>query len=1444
VTTALRSLSIGEADNAWQDDPELEPLRADLRAVVAGDTAALARVLVQALQLDPGSPTGKAVRRCVARGYRRQAKRLLAQAETATGARAARLRGQSHRAYLLALVATNLGALPSAARERGSPAAAETATRIVLDPAPDPPTDVLAWTSGVGNASVTVAWRKPYDYGKAITGNTVTPYDALTNAARPASPAPGNATQATVGGLVTGRFYFTVKATNADGTSSESVRSNDVTLGVARPQAPTAVQPLLPAGTGTATVTVTTGAGAPFLGFLVRAYDAAGAVVATGATNPALFSLPNGTYTFGARILNAGGWSDETVSSQLVVNVQKTETHPTLVPSLSSEPALVLDQAVRGVDFLGRLFTEAGALAEKWRFEYLKAQAVSAAADTMAYESYLAQLMQMTVAKASTGELLASPIWAGAIQTLLKDRQTLSSIATAPNVASVTGELGGLVSQALLLELIVLWLLEFNPIDFWTGLFNALIDDIATLSTGLYKTSGYLKTQLGNQATGSIGEAVADAAQALTSGLEAEVDRFAAPLRAAVSGIVGGTSEAAKMVFASYDLPLLMTPVGDGGAALPNYNPLFGAYAGFNKQVDALLDAVKASIRSSLGDVANLTTTGQDLFVAIMRVYVVLPILAFLVIAIAGGPFAAAALAAVVLFGAEELAHLLARWLAGPLLSEVERAKQRVFDKVGELQGIFARQAVLLESPDLSLRLLAAELHELRSLLPEEFLNDAAELLEDARDATVEHAQQLALAAEQALGREGGTAFDVIPRAYAPALSSAPQLPGGSDPSRLLGAALLRDLDRLERQRTLLRDGKEVELTHRISLFRLLGGVTDPAGAVTAAGEFAKFLASGELVVHLDEETLLDRSFPGLYRALIKEVRVTGIFNAARPALGAAGVPITVTHLGPSRTRIKRDANPVAPPVSLPDCFPPSAGDLEGVLLDPNRLKAMARDATYAYLQTFRFPTKPVLASGSAPFTLDLRAALLGYLPDAIAREAEAATCGLVDPSFLTDAARETIKAQPMTLQSSCGWGWLGGTKFGFVCPGWGWLVTQAAWQIDPFVVNTLRPALVPAIRRAHEEGLRQIQEQVNKWGGATIVEDPDPHVRSLGFATLVRGARPETAAFNLFPAEDLGTRAAEAASTGADGQPPVTQATTLQYRPFENRGLEGDLLVALEPTAAAAALTDLILEVTFRACHDDALAATVRASQSQRSSQRALAQVVAGGALKTITFPGEKPELAAGRTQLRTIHFSMRAHRDRLLQAAIAAEQAKSGTLPAAGTNVTVDGLAFTAGRLPLARDDDFAGLTAAVSSDFELSFATTPPASLGALNGAIPVTPNDLGYPPNLLTSPEAQLVSLGLAVIPNQTNGYRLRTTLVVSSLLQSLLPSFGYTQRFALTSPGTAPVGLASIWNAAVPQTLEVQLSSFRGGVPEFYDVIFSLTVRVPALRTQTTIDALR
>ena len=104
-----------------------------------------------------------------------------------------------------------------------SPSNAVTPTQ---DTAPSAPSNV---TAAPATSQALVTWTAPNSNGSPITGYTVTPY--IGSAAQtPFQVNSGSATSADVTGLTNGSNYtFTVKATNAIGTSPESTASGQVT---------------------------------------------------------------------------------------------------------------------------------------------------------------------------------------------------------------------------------------------------------------------------------------------------------------------------------------------------------------------------------------------------------------------------------------------------------------------------------------------------------------------------------------------------------------------------------------------------------------------------------------------------------------------------------------------------------------------------------------------------------------------------------------------------------------------------------------------------------------------------------------------------------------------------------------------------------------------------------------------------------------------------------------------------------------------------------------------------------------------------------------------------------------------------------------------------------------------------------------------------------------
>jgi hypothetical protein len=217
-------------------------------------------------------------------------------------------------AYTFKVKATNaVGFAESAASSAVTPA--------VAPAAPAAPTVVK------GHQSVQVKWVAPNANGSPITGYTVTAFagaTAVTGKTCPLNPA--TATTCVMTGLTNGTAYtFKVKATNALGSSADSVASVAVTPAAvpATPAVPTVRVGAL-VGTGKATITWVAPAnnGSVITGYTATAYTAAGVSSGTCTTASAtaltcsITGLRSGTaYTFKVTARNANGTSFESLGA-------------------------------------------------------------------------------------------------------------------------------------------------------------------------------------------------------------------------------------------------------------------------------------------------------------------------------------------------------------------------------------------------------------------------------------------------------------------------------------------------------------------------------------------------------------------------------------------------------------------------------------------------------------------------------------------------------------------------------------------------------------------------------------------------------------------------------------------------------------------------------------------------------------------------------------------------------------------------------------------------------------------------------------------------------------------------------------------------------------------------------------------------------------------------
>ena len=461
----------------------------------------------------------------------------------------------------------------------------------------------------------------------------------------------------------------------------------------------------------------------------------------------------------------------------------------------------------------------------------------------------------------------------------------------------------------------------------------------------------------------------------------------------------------------------------------------------------------------------------------------------------------------------------------------------------------------------------------------------------------------------------------------------------------------------------------------------------------------------------------------------------------------------------------------------------------------------------------------------------------------------------------------------------------------------------QPIYTVYPYQSNFMVPAgyslvcqagsVQDAAARAYDQAAARLAAKVGKWGGVVggvlqdvlnvaddvlspLGSDTMPDVGASGFRTLYRDDPPETAIYNLVaPTAPTGSIIAVPAPNAADGT-VLAAAPSLEYRAFENRGLEGRLLIefptlglgsgggtgalaGLPSTTALPALLDLLINVRIRGSYDPSLKATLVASQAGATAQQQLVATIAGASYAL--EPGAPQPLG----ELQTVHFSLRAHRQRTLEAWLAEWQVNQAAI-ADPTQIK-----------PLALGDGFVPLTAAVDT-FMLTINPGQSAvtTLADLETTLEISLAHLGLPIDALTraSPlDPELVEMGVAVIPTQAacvsaDGLTTLPTdasLDVHPLLAPLLSSTavdsGPAGQRLFFRPANGPsdaqgniikwgapptVPLSSLVPAAGKPPVGVTLDLSKmlpGGVTTstsfVYDVLFSLTFRTASLELTTS-----
>lgn len=888
---------------------------------IRGGDRRAARELVDHLIIEGDEEQVQAASRAIGRHFDREARDLLRRAHMVEGESRRSLTAEALEALTTAAVATRLPELIRASlASPGAPAAGADLPVPYLAPV----TNLAA--KGV-NGGIKLTWT-PSATSLPVTAQEVIVY-RNSEIIQPSVVLAPTAVTYQVNGLTNGASYVLVVNTLSSGVLPSPTQVNG-TAGLVRSElAATTDLTATPAhrsltfkwtdpDTVGATITsyelVLTGEDLPHKATVQAASGAA------DRSHP-FTDLQNGTvYTLALQTIGTVGDATnqlgQTAMLSAIPGVTGTPFVPR-VPALTADPLLFFDPQILGeIASAENLRAEALSIAQKWRYEYLKQKAVEAAQEALAYDGQIVELMSMALQKGLAAETQLTPVILAAIKEIKDDVQQIADVAKAGAVEEAIESLGDAITSSVLLTAILEWMARNDALDVWIGLFDALIDDACDFDKSLTRTKRFFDKQYESSAFGS---AVKEIAKLQLARIGPVVEEAVRPLRAAVAELIGATSKQMGKAFAAFDLPILLI---DGGTVdVPNVNPLLGSLDTLADAVDKLEFQLTKAIREELESVAE--GNNKALFRSFMIAYFVTPILVALAVSMSGGPAAAAIIAGVIAISAEALLHLVARWILGPLQDPVEALEAKVAKAFRAVQKAIGNEAPLttLRAPQDPLKLLEDELRLIRTLLPRAFVEDLAALLAEARTLTLSSGLLHALAAERALGYDHATAFDRILQSYASSFTPASLLPGGSDDGLFSGAALLRDLKRLDQDLIRMTDGRDVEITRRLSLFQLLGGIGDPMNATgTALGRFADFLRTGQAAVEIRPETLLDPVSPGMYRPIVEGVSVIGLARA--PVVSAlamaTGLSVTVSHSGRSSMRVRRDANASAPPIALP----------------------------------------------------------------------------------------------------------------------------------------------------------------------------------------------------------------------------------------------------------------------------------------------------------------------------------------------------------------------------------------------------------------------------------------------------------------------------------------------------------------------------------------------
>jgi hypothetical protein len=270
--------------------------------------------------------------------------------------------------------------------------------------------------------------------------------------------------------------------------------------------------------------------------------------------------------------------------------------------------------------------------ATQWRFDYLKALAVNAAKDTLGYDQLLGQFMQMTMGKVLGAQASINAVLPGLLDTIGKTTTTVENLAGSELVQGIVKKVGDAAATALALALegLIHFLLDQQPLAFWTGLFDGLIGDISHFDRDLTDTNQFLYNYFDGP-----GAELLSAIHQLISRVDQTVADVVGPLRASVGILQQDINQGLSLILNELEETVVSATTlvtGPDGKQIKQFHGNLSGLDVLTEVTAQLLGAIDV-LQKQLTDTINaLFQDPTELCVSLIKDFIVYPILGILVI--------------------------------------------------------------------------------------------------------------------------------------------------------------------------------------------------------------------------------------------------------------------------------------------------------------------------------------------------------------------------------------------------------------------------------------------------------------------------------------------------------------------------------------------------------------------------------------------------------------------------------------------------------------------------------------------------------------------------------------------------------------------------------------------------------------------------------------------